>query len=307
MIDSLINKGVVIMGSPRSSNPAVVVIGTARGGTSLIAGVLNKLGVFMGDRASPPVYEDVRLSEAIEAKDVVLARRIIAEYRGSHAKWGWKRPSAIECLNKVDSLFGAPNYIFIYKDIFSIAQRNAISMSNEIIPGMERALREYEKTLFFLKSVNPHALLVSYDKALLFPDELVDNIIGFCRLSPSEEQRQGGVAFIEPNPESYLDASRITKAQGRLDGVSGRTVYGWARYVYSRAPAHVDIFLNGERIATVVATHARPDLDNRLGQACAFFYDFPEGVELHRGDAIRARVTNEIRDLENSPLVSDVT
>src|SRR5690606_39609224 len=136
MSDALVNKGITIVGVHKSETKPITVIGTARGGTSMIAGVLTKLGVFMGDRALPPVFEDMKLSEAMESKDLKKAQRIVAKYNEKHAKWGWKRPSSIEYLDEVDNVLLSPAYIFVFKDVFSIAQRNSISMLSEVLPGM---------------------------------------------------------------------------------------------------------------------------------------------------------------------------
>lgn len=47
--NALINKGVVVVGNPKSDKTSpIIVIGTARGGTSMVAGVLARLGVYMG-------------------------------------------------------------------------------------------------------------------------------------------------------------------------------------------------------------------------------------------------------------------
>lgn len=302
MIEALVNKGVTIVGKQKSEKSPIVVVGTARGGTSMVAGALVKLGVFMGDLAIAPVFEDLRLSKAMESKDFLTAKQIASEYGEKHPRWGWKRPSSIEYLDDVDSVLGSPAYVFIYKDILSIAQRNAISMLSDILPGMEVALRKYGMSLEFLRKNNPYAMLVSYDKAVAYPESFVLSLIKFCRLSPSEQQINDAVAFITPNPAEYLDATRITKAYGRLDGFSLRIIFGWARLAHSRTPAEVMLYLNDQPIATVKADKPRPDLKEKFGQDCAFVYELPEEIALKPGDRLRARVVNDVRDLNNSPI-----
>lgn len=306
MSEALVNKGIAIVGAPDLENNSIAVIGTARGGTSMIAGVLAKLGVFMGDRAVPPVFEDVRLSDVMESKDFKRAKKIISEYSAKHAKWGWKRPSSIEYLDDVEKVFGSPAYVFVFKDIFSIAQRNSISMLSEVLPSMKRAHEQYGMALDFLRKSSPYAMLVSYDKAVSYPEGLVSSLIDFYGLSPTEQQIQDAVAFITPNPTDYLDASRITKGQGRLDGVkNGRTIYGWARYVHTKKAAEVDIYLNDTRIGSVLADKPRPDVEKRFGQACAYLFELPEDITLSVGDKLRVRVANDVKDLNASPLTID--
>lgn len=302
MSESLTNKGISIIGEPTlSCSNVIVVVGTARGGTSMVAGSMAKLGVFMGDQAVPPVFEDVKLSNCFEKQDFYAAQNIAEEYSRQHGLWGWKRPSSIEYLDDVHRVLGAPRYIFIYKDIMSIAQRNAISMLADIMPGLERALRQYASTLEFLRKQPVHAMMVSYEKAMAEPTNFVKELVQFCGFSVSEEQLRQAAAFITPNPEHYLDASRITKAQGRLGGLANRRVYGWARLLHSKNPASVNLFMNDQKIGTVVANLPRPDLMERFNQACAYNFELPEGVVVKAGDVLRARVVNEVADLENSP------
>lgn len=301
MSESLTNKGVAIAGAPSDSkSKAIVVVGTARGGTSMVAGSMQHLGVFMGDRAAPPVFEDLRLSTCFEQKDLAGAQAVAAEYSRRHASWGWKRPWSIDHLDDVHRVLDAPRYIFIFKDVMSIAQRNAISMLTDLLPGMERSLQQYGKTLAFLRNRPAHAMLVSYEKAMADPAHFVKELAAFCGIEPGEQRLQAARDFIQPNPEHYLDASRITKAQGRLGGVANGKIYGWARMLHSKSPASVDLFVNDRKLVSVVANKPRPDLLQRFNQACAFNYVFPEGA-VKAGDVLRARVVNEVRDLENSP------
>lgn len=302
MSDSLTNKGVAVTGAASDSgSQAIVVVGTARGGTSMVAGSMQHMGIFMGDRAAAPVFEDLRLSTCFEQKDAAGAAAVAAEYSRKHGQWGWKRPWSIDHLEEVHRVLGAPRYIFIYKDVMSIAQRNAISMLADLLPGMERALQQYARTLAFLRGRPTYAMLVSYEKAMADPAHFVRELARFCNLEPGEQQLQAAQDFIQPNPEHYLDASRITKAQGRLGGVAnGKMIYGWARLLHSKTPASVDLFVNDHKLASVVANKPRPDLQERFNQACAFNFVYPEGA-VKPGDVLRARVVNEVRDLDNSP------
>ena len=123
-MDELINSGICVVGhKPKDLRP-IIVVGTARSGTSMIAGSLDSLGVFMGDQAKPPVYEDVKLSDAIEAKNIQLSKEIIADYTSRKKLWGWKRPRSLNYLVGIDKLFNKPCYIFVFKDLLSICLRN---------------------------------------------------------------------------------------------------------------------------------------------------------------------------------------
>lgn len=143
-------------------------------------------------------------------------------------------------------------------------------------------------------------MLVSYDKAMSHPENFLNNLIEFVGVSPNPEQLAAARNFIDPEPAGYLDASRITKAEGCLDNVSQQWITGWARYVHSASPASVNIMVNDKLIGTVVADQARSDLASKLKGDCAFSFQVPDAVTLRSGDIIRARVCDEIRDLTHS-------
>ena len=211
-MDELINKGVAVVGENYDSEKKpIVVVGVARGGTSLVAGALSHLGVFMGDRAMAPVFEDVRLSEHFESKDLFAAKRVVDEYTEMHDLWGWKRPSSLNYLQDVDTLLDSPKYIFIFKDVFSIGQRNKISMLSDVVVGMEKAMESYSKILTFIKKNNPSAMFASYDKVIAHSDHFIKSLVSFCNISPSEDQ----VAAAEKETSELADA--LDSAIDRLD------------------------------------------------------------------------------------------
>jgi hypothetical protein len=93
------------------------------------------------------------------------------------------------------------------------------------------------------------------------------------------------------------------QAQGRVGGVEGRRIFGWARFLNLDIPANVDIYVNDVKVGFVVANVFRKDLMERFGRNCAYEYTIPEEISVFKGDIIRARVAGEFVDLENSPLV----
>ena len=303
MESSLINNGLQIIGVPQRESGPVVVVGVARGGPSMIAGALAKLGVYMGDQAEAPVFEDVLLSNAMEAGNFDLARQISNRYEINHKNWGWKRPSSVEYLNELDDILMPYAYIFIFKDIFSIAKRNTISILEYTLLTMDLANKNYGKCIEFIKNKKPYGLLVSYEKTLANPEALVGYLINVKHLNPTDYEIKSAIEFIRINPEDYLDSSRITKSEGCLDDVSIDSISGWARYIHSKNPAKVEVLLNDVLIGSAIANEFREDLDSIYESPCAFNFKWPQGVDICKGDFIRLRVGNDIQDLCNSPML----
>lgn|SRR5690554_28642 len=304
MSEELVNKGVSFLNFPSSSagtERPLVVVGVARGGTSMVAGVLHHLGVFMGDEFHAPVFEDVRLAEAMESGEWRAANAVVSDYKSRGIRWGWKRPSIVNYLDEADKALENPAYIFVFKDIFSIAQRNSISMLSDTLKAMNEAQQQYRKILNFLEGCSAPAMLVSYEKALAYPKEFVEKVVQFSHLDCDAQQQDKALEFMEPAPKKYLDVSRITKSQGRLDGLREGKLFGWARFVHTSKTANVELFLNDSSIGQVEASGKRSDLKERFNQDCAFVFNVPDSITFEKGDQLRARVDGDFKDLNNSP------
>jgi len=307
-IDLLANKGIEVLGSlENNQQKPIIVVGVARGGTSLIAGILENLGLFMGDKSCKPVFEDVHLSSFFEDGNDKKVAEIISDYKRKHKIFGWKRPSSISQLEKVDSLFNKPKYIFIFKDVLSIAGRNKISMQSEsLFPSMQDALNKYSLAINFIKKFQPNSLLISYEKAMLNQNELVSTINAFCGLNAEQTAINKAIHFIDPTPSSYLNSSRITKSRGRFGGLSpnGKQLFGWANFEHKpEKTAMVKFFLNDKLLGETTANKPRKDLDSKFNKPCAFNWKVPKDITFNTGDKIRARVEGDIVDLDNSPFV----
>lgn len=275
-ISSLINKGFSFVnhGGDFGRPKQVVVLGVARGGTSLVAGAIQKLGVFMGERSAEPVFEDVSLSEAFESRDFSRARELIESYNRQHEIWAFKRPALVNYFDDVINLFDNPYLIFVFKDIFSVANRNAISMQSELIGDMRRVLGEYEKLVSLVESSKKPAMLVSAEKALLNRESFVDALVE--KLQVGNDRREEAVSFISPNPESYLDNTRITKVAGCVDVINKQHVSGWVKALHHSNPVTVDLLCNGQKLASMAANIFRKDLKEKLVHPtgnCGFFLD----------------------------------
>ena len=113
-LESLKNKGVVLVSPSLSEKEKnIIVIGVARGGTSIIAGSLKHLGLFMGN-ACDPVFEDTRLSLAFEKQAKEKFESVIVDYNNKHDVWAWKRPSSLNDLPSIAKKLRNPHFVFVF-------------------------------------------------------------------------------------------------------------------------------------------------------------------------------------------------
>lgn len=262
-IELLNNLGIDYIGDKNkifADKKTFIVVGVARGGTSLIAGTLHHLGVFTGEGSREPVFEDVNLSDVFDKSNMAKAKSIIQEYSSKYDIWCFKRPSSIDYLNKINALCENPVYIFVFKDIFSIANRNKISVKQDIQKGLKEALQNYEKIISFIEQNDINGLFISYEKVLNNKIAFVDTLSKLVGSTIAETKKQSALNFIEPNPKQYLDMSRVTKAKGMVEVVTKAVAEGWAAYLYNDNIPNVELYIDGKLIASMKADMLREDL-----------------------------------------------
>jgi len=266
--------------------------------------VLHALGIPMGEKLSA-VYEDVEVCRPMESFDLNGVRDIISRRNAAHDKWGFKRPSAVSYARHYETELRNPEYIVVFRDPFAIANRNLLSVDQDLSSGLRDACRRTAELVEFIASQPKRAMLISYEKAMLSPESMVQALAEFAGIDDTKALRRG-LRAIRPGNKDYLDQSRLHRSSGRLERVDGRRVKGWAIVQGSNEPAEVEVRINKRAVATVAAAQPRPDLKKRGVHAtgmCGFVVDLPEGVELGPGDVVTARVVSDFKQLRNSPLV----
>lgn len=305
-LNSLRNLGAVRLNeTPRQGEKTIIILGVARGGTSMVAGVLRQLGVFLGDKAAAPVFEDVRLAEAIEAKDPAASQAIASAYDSEHPVWAFKRPGLIEHLSWAPAIFRHPIYVVIFRDVLAIANRNALSMRIDALKSMKQSLRQYDAVRDFVSNISAPALLISNEKALIHPMAFVTELVEWAGLEVTPEQLARAAASIVVDPPDYLDASRL-QFLGRLDRATVDHVGGWAFIRGRSGPATVEILVSGRVVATVVADRLRPDVKEKgihPTGACGFRYTFRAEDAVRQGEQASVRFTLGGEELKGGPRV----
>jgi hypothetical protein len=222
--DQPYNTGIMVVGET-STPPAertIVISGTPRGGTTMLAECLATLGVPMGVPVPPPLeqfnFEDPDFQALLQMESpgeigMVALRALILRRNLDHAVWGFKLPMALNSLPVLEEELRNPQFILVFRDIVAISSREVVSVGFDAIHAMRRALVWYERVVDFVESSGARCLLISYEKALQFPDITLDLLISWCGLEISGPVRQRARATVEANRSPYLHAvSQIRKA-----------------------------------------------------------------------------------------------
>ena len=209
-VDEMRNTGMHVLNEPASHEPrTVVVLGVARGGTSMVAGALHHLGILMGHRIAPTTFEDNKLSRALEDGQLDLVRRIVARRNKRTDVWGWKRPSAFRYLDVVAREFRNPYYILVFRDALAVSTRRELTAGKAVADELKKVMRVQRILLEFCAATTSPVLLVSYEKCVLHPSETATGLARFVGVDVTEE----AVAFIQPEPPMYLERAWDTRAR----------------------------------------------------------------------------------------------
>ncbi|HTW68947.1 MAG TPA: hypothetical protein VME47_03590, partial [Acetobacteraceae bacterium] len=232
-IPDLVNKGFVInnadAGEPAREGRTFIVTGLHRSGTTLIASMLGQVGIFMGAEINDIVHEDEALAKLIVAGDRDELRQLIAGRNAGYGTWGFKLPMLCRWLSVAElALFNNPHVIVPFRDLLAISVRASLSEYQPPMKALRNAADEMAAMVEFVTQLPCPALLLSYEKALVFPNEMVEAVTRFCGLPPNESLHRRLIGAIQPNRETYLLGAR-RRFEGRIEGIAAGRLYGWCR------------------------------------------------------------------------------
>lgn len=283
------------------SRKTVIVLGAARGGTSMVAGTLAHLGVFMGEADQlAPFYEHSEFGKYLKSGDKSAARGLVREYDRRYPVWGVKTLS--KRLWTWLGLFNEPVYVVVFRDVLATANRRSVSLGRSVLPEMLKIALHNLLLIGFVALSRRPTLLVSYEKTLLAPGDFVAALERFLGLD-DEARRKVATDFIRPSPKAYTQRA-TTRAQmdpdgrwfGYVDIVETHRVAGWVASPNAATACTVELLVNGTVRQTVEACLARPDVIQSYGDLplqCGFEFDLGPVARLHEGDVVDVRVVSE--------------
>jgi hypothetical protein len=248
-------------GTPHAGVPRTFIIsGIGRGGTTLAATILRDAGVFVGDHVTEVSVEDLEMLTILQARDTAQLDRLIARRNASGKDWGFKTPHIAAHLKPSDlARFRNPHLIVIFRDPVAITVRHAIAEQVAPVPALQATTEAMHGLAGFVTRATCPALLLSYEKALMFPGDFLDALTRFCDIKLTDELRQRLMSRIRPNADEYINRARRSFA-GVIDHLRDGTLSGWCCEIGSSYPVDLDLFCNGIKALTFKADQFRPDL-----------------------------------------------
>lgn len=306
-IKDLLNNGIVAIRCPDTPPPELtfVVMGIPRGGTSMLAGALHHLGLFMGEMRDDVVFEDLELIRAIKAKREADISTIIASRNEKYQRWGWKQVEDREYFFEfVLPKLRCPFLVVVFRDLLVVGNRNSISVGANLFESMLASTSAYLRLIIRISETAVPAVLVSYEKAILEP-KLVVHRLADLLMQCDVARVKAATEFIKPSPSEYLLATSRGDSVGCLDRITPTRITGWALSKPETArPVKVVLSINHRIVADTEAGLFRPDLQSKgiHPTGCAGFqFLLTEQTRIAPGDIVSVRIEGELSDLTNSP------
>jgi hypothetical protein len=119
----------------------LVITGSPRGGTSIVAYILLRVGYFLGRDMSALNHEDREIGDAFKDNKRLLT--IFESRNQQHQRWGFKYPKAALKLQWLASNLRNPVAIIVYRNPLAIARSilNRASKFEQTKSGLDRAPR----------------------------------------------------------------------------------------------------------------------------------------------------------------------
>lgn len=303
--EALVNKGLILTqpegGAAGDGGRTFIVTGLQRSGTSLVAGLLRQVGIFMGEEINDDVNEDEAVARVLVNRDRVALKQLIADRNANYGTWGFKFPTLYEALRPDEvAMFANPHVIVPFRDPVAIAVRKSLSDYQKAMPGLRSVVEAFDAMVGFVERLQCPTLLLSYEKALIFPADFVDGLLRFCGLPRSNELRDRLIGLIEPNRPTYIKAAR-RRFDGVIDGIANGCLCGWCKLTGAAEPVALELWVDDQRVGNCRADLFRQDLlDAGLGTGRHAFSIDLRTLDLRLEGVVRVRVAEHGVELQNS-------
>jgi len=164
------SSAILVKGKPATQGKRTyIVFGDMRGGTTMTAGVMRALGIFMGEDVDSNNQE----SGQFNGPGIEEMRKAIRKNNEAHNVWGWKYPHAADYLDQLWPDLRNPHLICVFRD--AIGQMQAV----------QKTLMRQQQNLNMISLRLCPSILVSYEKAERHKTEFLDELAKYLGYAPN--------------------------------------------------------------------------------------------------------------------------
>ena len=153
--------------------------------------MLREIGVYMGESFHHATAEDVEFLNAVPNWASDQLSYLIAKRDLQHQVWGFKLPSLYAFLpHKLIKLFRNPLLIVMYRDPVAVSLRHSISEKFSDEDGLMNTIHALGAQTAFIDACGVPAILVSYEKILMRPQDVFGDVLKFCGFEVDRAQME---------------------------------------------------------------------------------------------------------------------
>lgn len=205
------NLGVILLNdTPCPAEATLAVTGMGRSGTTMVARILQAIGVAPGMPVGTDVLENPTWNEAARTLDFDAFADLCRTADAGAAKWMVKSPKLRTDMEGFAARMRNPRYVVMFRDPVAIAQRNVLAM--DVAPGkaLTMAARGMARISAQVSATTAPALLLSYEKALQHPALTVDVIAGFAGMGPPQAAREAATRMVRNGDPAHFGKAPTT-------------------------------------------------------------------------------------------------
>ncbi len=197
---AVIRQSTLKAGAPRTA----VVLGIARGGTSMVSGVLRGLDIFMGDNLGFN-HEDSRVQRIVTSKNFGEFGKIARERDKEHDIWGFKFPEASLVMDRFHPSLRNPHYLFVMRHPMSRGMSVVARTGGTLQEAIEDALASYRSIFSFIGQTDAPVLMINYEQATENARAAVEQIAAFLGIEDEPERIDRAASMILGEGAGYLN------------------------------------------------------------------------------------------------------
>ena len=199
----------VVRENSHQGRGTVLVLGTPRGGTSVVSGICHMLGVPMGLEIDRSNMEDLRFRTLLKSEHrSELAPAYFQELHQLGPIVGAKDPVAIDHLRDVYGAITQPILVVASRDVYASAQREVVE-GHEFSEMLRRTIRRKFDILDFVLGVDDPLIIVTYERLMHDPIGAVRSLAQFLIGEVSERVVQRTAQLVRPHADMPHDVDFV--------------------------------------------------------------------------------------------------
>lgn len=213
------------IGEANHADPkTIVILGVARGGTSMVAGTAREMGIDLG-RHLGENHEDKRFI----SKDLDTVRARIAMRNEEAETWGWKMPHSLEYIEQIEGELRNPHIVLVWRNTLASAISQINRSGADINVALEFSAARLMEMVEKVKLLNSPTLLINYESAIHNKEEYLSTFAEFLGVELTDDMRDRCLKFIDPSvgyqqiSSSYYQAAYVGQV-ACSDPVPGKRV-----------------------------------------------------------------------------------